>query len=145
MNSSNCSIIKKLKTKKYQMGACELTSCNPKLAGQLKCHTKPKVMSADGRWVWVAYTLHGVGGLPADMLSVYLLGKLWADNCFACPSTMAAAMYGKFCEHSWCHFLCFDAEPHSSSSNKFLSVKVIVAACRRRSPAPFWVAMCTYE
>ena len=27
--------------------ACELTSCNPKLAGQLKHHTK--VMSADSR------------------------------------------------------------------------------------------------
>ena len=50
MNSSNCSIIKELKTKKYQMRArdakaCELTSCDPKLAGQLKRHTK--VMSVD--------------------------------------------------------------------------------------------------
>ena len=60
MNSFNCSIIKELKMKKYQMRAhdakaCELTSCNPKLAEQLKSHTK--VLSADSRWKWVAYTL----------------------------------------------------------------------------------------
>ena len=32
-------------------------------------------------------------GLPLVTMGVYLPGKLWVDNCFACPSTTAASMY----------------------------------------------------
>jgi hypothetical protein len=38
------------------------------------------------------YMIYLEKGLPADALGVYLPGKFRADNCFAYPSTAAAAM-----------------------------------------------------